>query len=337
MPDDPKGASLAGAFFHDALLPVAVPPIAAAPIIAGTYRPAAVLHIVHGMAEHGGRYGRLAKKLCDSGVEVWAADQRGHGRTARNGGNDPGKGGLPGHTSDCDAFDRVAADLEAINLAIRAARPGVPLFLLGHSWGSFIAQHYISQGRSDAAAVDGCALSGTRGPGSAKAKAGAPFMATLSALKGRRAASPAARAVVEGPYQKAFRPARTTHDWLSRDEAEVDAYIADPLCGMLCSVGFYQDLAKGLLRIHRPEAIARIPVDLPIYIFCGDADPVGDSGASPRALVGAYSEAGIKNLEFTPYPGARHEPLNETNRDEASAALLSWILRRAQGRDEGKK
>ena len=153
-------------------------------------------------------------------------------------------------------------------------------------------------------------------------------MGLLAALCGKRRGSPLARALADGPYNRPFRPNRTGFDWLSRDEAEVDAYVGDPLCGNLCSAGFYRDLTGGLCRIHRSKAMAKIRRDLPVYVFSGSADPVGDMGASPTALVNVYRSLGISDLEFALYPGARHEPLNETNRDEVIDNLLSWICRR---------
>ena len=290
-------------------------------------QPAAVVHILHGMAEHAGRYERLAEKLCAAGIAVWAADQRGHGLTSENNDNDPGKGGLLGHCADRDTFGRVTADVHAINLEIRKTFPGIPLFLLGHSWGSFIAQNYIETMDCGDGLIDGCILSGSRGPGGFKVKAGKPLMALIAAFCGQRNGSPFARAVADGPYNRPFRPNRTSFDWTSRDEAEVDKYVNDKCSGNLCSTGFYRDLIAGLCSIHRSEAMEPIRKDLPIYIFSGSADPVGDMGTSPTALVNAYRSLGIVDLEFVLYPGARHETLNETNRDEVMDNLLSWIQR----------
>jgi alpha-beta hydrolase superfamily lysophospholipase len=287
--------------------------------------PEALLHIVHGMAEHALRYGRLAEKLARAGIEVWAADQRGHGRTADLGVNKPGSGGLAGHCADDDGFARVRADVHGLNREIRSARPGIPLFLMGHSWGSFIVQNYIEEYPQPD--INGCILSGTRGPAGFKMRAAMPLLALLAALCGQRRGSPLARAVADGPYNRPFRPNRTAFDWLSRDESEVDAYVRDPLSGNLCSAGFYRDLARGLRRIHEAEAMAKINHYLPVYIFSGSNDPVGDMGASPTALVNAYRSLGIKDLEFVLYPGARHETLNETNREEVMDNLLSWIQR----------
>jgi alpha-beta hydrolase superfamily lysophospholipase len=278
------------------------------------------------MAEHGLRYERLARRLAEAGFEVWAADQRGHGKTADLSVNDPGKGGLTGHCGDGDGFSLVTADVDHINRVIKTQFPETPLFLLGHSWGSFVTQNCIEQ--YSTAELAGCILSGTRGPGGFKVRAGVPLMALLAALRGQRKGSSLARAVADGPYNKPFRPNRTAFDWLSRDETEVDAYVHDPCSGNLCSAGFYRDLIRGLYNIHRKDAMEKIRVDLPIYVFCGSADPVGDMGASPTALVNAYRAMGVRDLEFVLYPDARHETLNETNREEVTENLISWISRR---------
>ncbi|MDR0622922.1 MAG: lysophospholipase [Treponema sp.] len=288
-------------------------------------QPRAVLHIVHGMAEHSRRYERLAEKLTEAGIEVWAADQRGHGKTADLTVNDPGKGGLTGHCADEDGFSRVTLDVDIINREIKKRNPGVPLFLLGHSWGSFIVQNYLENYPD--AGLAGCILSGTRGPGGLKIRAGVPLMALFAALWGQRKGSPLARAIADGPYNKPFRPNRTPFDWISRDEKEVDAYVNDPYSGNLCSSGFYRDLSRGLVNIHRKESMEKIGTGLPMYVFSGSADPVGEMGASPTALVNVYRSMGMKDLEFVLYPDARHETLNETNREEVMDNLLAWILR----------
>ena len=289
--------------------------------------PKAVLHIVHGMAEHAFRYRCLASKLTEAGIEVWAADQRGHGRTADLTVNLPDRGGLLGHTADGNGFTRVTADIRAINEEIRKTRK-VPLFLLGHSWGSFIVQNYIEY--SDDILINGCILSGSKGPGDFMVKAGVPIMTMIAAIKGQRKGSRIAKGLADGSYAKSFKPNRTPFDWLSRDTDEVDKYASDPLCGFMCSSGFYRDLAKLLYNVHRVDAMARINRSLPVYVFAGSADPVGDMGKSPTALVNVYRNLGINDCEFVLYPGARHEALNETNREEVIDNLLSWIKTRCE-------
>jgi len=286
--------------------------------------PKAVLHIVHGMSEHALRYKRLAEKLTAAGIEVWACDQRGHGKTADLSINKPNSGGLLGHSANGKSFSLVTKDIHSLNNKIRDT-VNAPLFLLGHSWGSFIVQNYIEEYPNDA--LNGCILSGTKGPGDVLIKVGKPFLTVLAFFRGQKKGSELARSMGDGVYNKPFAPNRTLFDWLSRDEEEVDKYIQDPLCGFLCSSGFYRDLTRLLSKIHKEKEMAKINRLLPMYVFSGSADPVGGMGTSITALVNAYRNLEIKNLDFVLYPGARHETLNETNREEVMDNLLSWIVK----------
>jgi alpha-beta hydrolase superfamily lysophospholipase len=298
------------------------------------------------MSEHSLRYRSLGEDLCARGFEVWAADMRGHGQTADPSVNGPDKGGLPGHTADRDGFFRVVADLGVLSRHIAAGGQdgggqsgfsgAPPFFILGHSWGSFLVQAYIERyagaepgagGGKGFPPLRGCVLSGTRGPGGVEIALGAPFLAAVAALKGPRRFSKIACVLSMGAYNRPFRPNRTPSDWLSRDEKAVDAFAADPLCGRPCSSGFYRDMIRGLAAIHRREAIRRIPRQLPVYVVCGGDDPVGEMGKSPARLVDAYRANGVEDLELAIYPGARHEPLNEINREEVIGNLLAWLDR----------
>jgi alpha-beta hydrolase superfamily lysophospholipase len=286
----------------------------------------AVLHIVHGMAEHALRYKQLAEKLTEAGIEVWAADQRGHGKTANPEINKPGRGGLLGHCADKNSYTHVTSDIHALNIEIKKNR-AVPLFLLGHSWGSFIVQNYIEE-YSTETDINGCILSGTMGPGNFKVKASIPFLSAFAFFHGKRKGSTFVKAMADGSYNNPFKPNRTPFDWISRDTNVVDKYIEDPHCGFLCSTGFYRDLTKLLFRIHQNKAMAKINRLLPVYVFSGSADPVGNMGAGPTDLVNVYRCLGINDLEIVLYPGARHELLNETNREEVIESLLSWLKKR---------
>jgi alpha-beta hydrolase superfamily lysophospholipase len=137
-------------------------------------------------------------------------------------------------------------------------------------------------------------------------------------------------ALAFGQYNKSFKPAKTPFDWLSRDETQVALYINDPLCGFPCSVGFYRDLFKGLRAIHKSQSIDAIPKSLPIFVFGGSVDPVGNMSLSPTALIEAYKKHGIQDLEFIVYPEGRHEMLNELNREEVIENLYNWLQARIQ-------
>ena len=289
-------------------------------------KPRAVVHIVHGMAEHALRYKRLAERFTGAGIEVWAADQRGHGRTADINVNKPSKGGLLGHCSDGYSFLNVTKDIYSLNKEIRKTTD-VPVFLLGHSWGSIITRFYMEEYSVDPL-VNGYILSGTMGLADIKMKAGLPFLVILALLMGQRSRSSFVKNMGDGQYNKPFMSNRTEFDWLSRDTEEVDKYIFDPLCGNLCSIGFYRDITRTMVRINRNDKMEKINRSLPVYVFSGSADPVGGMGAGPTKLVNAFHKFKIKDIEFVLYPGARHELLNETNREEVMDNLLSWIDKR---------
>jgi alpha-beta hydrolase superfamily lysophospholipase len=276
--------------------------------------PQACVLIAHGMAEHAGRYARLAELLCSQGFEVWAPDHRGHGKTATE--------GELGWLAESDGFRRVVEDLRSIALQIAVERKGKPLFLLGHSWGSFLAQGFISL---YGGLLAGCALSGTAGNGGLLISVAKGLSGLGAALLGEKRPSPFMDKLSFGSFNNAFKPTRTAFDWLSRDDAEVNAYIRDPYCGFVCTWGFFRDLTRGLAWIHLAAVQATIPIDLPLYMFAGDKDPVGGATGSFMALYKTYERLGLRSLSYKLYPEARHETLNEINRDEVSNDLIRWL------------
>jgi alpha-beta hydrolase superfamily lysophospholipase len=282
----------------------------------------AVVNIVHGMTEHGGRYEWTAAALVRQGYEVWAADMRGHGKTADPAVNALAEGGLIGHCADKNAPEKLIADIDAVNTAIKKAHPGLPLFLLGHSWGSFLTQAYI-EGHSEA--ISGCILSGTMGPAGPFVRFGVSFLALWTSLFGVRNRSRFVHRLAKGSYNKHFKPQKTSFDWGSRDEAEVAAFLADPFCTHISTAGFYRDMVGILSKAGKTAEMAKIRRDLPLYLFSGSADPVGEMGQGPARLVHAYQKLDIRDIEYALYPGARHEVLHETNREEAIANLLGWL------------
>lgn len=275
----------------------------------------AAVQIAHGMAEHAGRYGRFAETLCAAGYAVYANDHRGHGRTA-------GDLARIGYFADQEGWFKVAGDLMQLTGIIRENHPGVPMFLLGHSMGSFLVRTVITR---DAGDLAGVVLSGTGGDPGLLGKAGLVLARAVGAIKGRRHPSRLLNALSFGGFNKPFAPARTDFDWLNRDPAEVDRYIADPLCGGIFSAGFFVDLLEGIAYLHKPENIARIPKDLPICLFSGDADPVGDRTRGVRQVAEAYRRAGIRDVTLRFYQGGRHEMLNETNRREVFEDTIAWL------------
>jgi alpha-beta hydrolase superfamily lysophospholipase len=285
-------------------------------------QPRAVVNIIHGMGEHGGRYAGLAAFLCKAGFEVWCADQRGHGRSADLAVNSEANGGLCGHCADKGAITKVLLDINKINEKIKSASPALPLFLLGHSWGSFIAQNYIESSKTNLA---GCILSGTRGPDRTWLGGAIAFIRIIAALHGVRHRSFFINKLVFGSYNKSFTPAKTHFDWLSRDERESALFADDPLCGALPSAGFFRDMLVLLKQVHRNRNLDKIRRTLPIYIFSGSKDPVGGMGENVTALAEKYKKIRISDLELVIYPDARHECLHEINREEVMHNLLTWL------------
>jgi alpha-beta hydrolase superfamily lysophospholipase len=259
--------------------------------------PRAVIQLTHGMGEHAQRYDHVARALNDAGLAVYAQDHRGHGASA-----DPEALGDMGPGS----WPALVDDIGLLSARIRAEHPGLPLILLGHSMGSFAMQQYLLDHSAD---VDGVVLTGT---------------AAIDVLE---PALDLDQPLDLAMFNAAFQPARTDFDWLSRDERIVDAYIADPYCGFGIDPGSTKLMFLGARRVADPAQVAAMRSDLPLYVAVGEADPVNGGLALLTPLTDRYATAGLTDVTVRTYPGARHEVLNETNRDEIIGELISWIDR----------
>jgi alpha-beta hydrolase superfamily lysophospholipase len=273
----------------------------------------AMIMLSHGMAEHSGRYARLADALCAAGYGVYALDQRGHGRTA-----DEGTLGLYAET---DGWNKEVGDLASLKQHIGQQHPGLPIILLGHSMGSYIAQAYRVH---HSASLKGVILSGSNFQPVALYRAAAVIARLERARQGLRGRSALIEFLSFGSFNKAFKPNRTAFDWLSRDPNEVDKYINDPLCGFRCTNQLWIDLLGGLQQISKASNLEQIVPGLPILVMGGECDPVSE-GKRLKNLAHALREAGCQNLQLNIYPQARHEVFNETNRDEVTADVLTWL------------
>ncbi len=275
--------------------------------------PKAVVMVAHGMAEHSGRYARLGAALVAAGYELYAHDQRGHGQTASR--------GILGHYADQNGWQLVVGDLACLNHHIRQTHPHAPIFLLGHSMGSYIGQAYLMQ--------HSCSLQGAILSGSNYQPLWLYRVAQTIARFERWRQGPTGRsALIEflsfGSFNKAFKPNRSTFDWLSRDPAEVDKYVNDPLCGFRCSNQLWLDLLGGLQQITPLRNLAQIDCKLPLLVIGGARDPVSQ-GKRLQDLANALRQAGNSQVQLKIYPDARHELLNESNRDEVTGDLIDWL------------
>lgn len=254
-----------------------------------------VIQIAHGMGEHIGRYVGTIEALVSGGLRVYGNDHRGHGRTAASATHlgDFGPGG----------FDLLVEDIVRLSRIAREENPDAPLILLGHSMGSFAAQQYALDHSPE---IDGLILSGS---------------GALDGLARMVRSAPAGQNILNAR----FEPARTPFDWLSRDKAVVDAFINDPLCfGQLQPTSFASFLAAAP-RLSDRASLRKIRRDLPIYLFSGSDDPVGQQLKGVETLIERYRQAGVHDICHDFYLGGRHEMLNEINRREVLESLLNRV------------
>lgn len=276
--------------------------------------PAAVIHILHGLAEHSSRYYDFAQYLTTQNMAVVAHDHRGHGKSVT-------EHQIIGFFHENDGWNRVISDVATVQEYIDQQFLSVPKVLLGHSMGSYIAQSFLINCASQ---FHGCILSGSNFD-SLFLYYLLKVVAKLERLRqGKTGRSKIIDHLSFGTFNKAFKPARTKFDWLSRDETQVDLYINDPLCGQLSTNQLWSDLAEGLIEITRKKNLARIPADLPILITGGDHDPVS-AGTRLQKLSQALRSSGLQSVDMNLYPQARHEILNETNRKSVYKDLSDWI------------
>ena len=276
--------------------------------------PQALVLLSHGMTEYAFRYAPFGEFLNARGLALFAEDHRGHGKTAELA--EKAGTGCFGYLADKDGFFRVVDDIMEEAKLLRTQYPGKKHFLFGHSFGSFIAQCFIERYGD---LVDGCILCGSAGP-RLSVYPGWCIVNLITAFCGRKTVTPLIGALTMGGYGD---------DWLSRDRELLDRYMADPWCTFKCKNGFYADMLTGLCFIHRKKYLAAIPKNLPVFLIAGTADPVGDFGRSVQNLYECYRRLPLADASIKLYEDARHELLNETNRDEVMNDVLDWM----NGRD----
>lgn len=270
----------------------------------------AVVQVLHGMAEHIERYDRVARALCAAGYAVAGHNHKGHGPKCD-------KARL-GFFYDRDGWNHNVENAHFVSAMLRDLFPGKKLVLLGHSMGSFMAREYAIRYGGELSAL---VLSGT---GSQPALACA-FAKCLAGLSPQKKPARLVDKIAFSSYNKPFAPNRTAFDWLSRDQKEVDKYVADELCGFTFTGGAFKDFFGGLIKLADVSRLRYMPENLPVLFISGDHDPVGAMGKGVNKVVRQFEHAGLSNVQVKLYPGARHELFNETNREEVYKDLIFWL------------
>ncbi|WP_087554819.1 alpha/beta hydrolase [Clostridioides difficile] len=274
----------------------------------------AVIQIAHGMAETAQRYETFAKVLTKNGYIVYINDHRGHGKTAKIIEN-------VGHLAEKEGFRCLVEDMYTLTNIIKKENEDLPIYLFGHSMGSFASQRYIMDYSNNLSGLILCGSNGKQG-----------IILNLAHLiinreikkYGRRSKSNKINDLIFGG-EIIRRNEKTKFDWLSRDKEQVEKYINDPFCGVVCSCGFFYDLVQGLKEIEDKENLKKVPLDIPIYIISGDKDPIGKNGKGVLRLRDRYIKLGVKDVTCKLYKDGRHELLNEINREEVFEDIICWL------------
>ncbi|MFQ4641009.1 alpha/beta hydrolase [Clostridioides difficile] len=277
-------------------------------------KPKAVIQIAHGMAETAQRYETFAKILTKNGYIVYINDHRGHGKTAKIIEN-------VGHLAEKEGFRCLVEDMYTLTNIIKKENEDLPIYLFGHSMGSFASQRYIMDYSNNLSGLILCGSNGKQG-----------IILNLAHLiinreikkYGRRSKSNKINNLIFGG-EIIRRNEKTKFDWLSRDKEQVEKYINDPFCGVVCSCGFFYDLVQGLKEIEDKENLKKVPLDIPIYIISGDKDPIGKNGKGVLRLRDRYIKLGVKDVTCKLYKDGRHELLNEINREEVFEDIICWL------------
>ena len=285
-------------------------PDSSGPVVAG------IVQIAHGMAEHIERYAPFAEQLVSQGYVVCAEDHIGHGGSVSSTsqlGHIPHAAGADALIEDMHEFRRIVAGRYS---------SVVPYVMFGHSMGSYMVRAYLTR---HADGLAGAIMCGTGQVPAALSTAGLLVAHALRTSKGEEHRSPLLDSMGVGAYAKAIRDARTPLDWLSRDEKNVDDYIADPLCGFMFSVGGYEAVLSLTKEAANAAKASRIPADLPMLFISGADDPVGAQGRGVREAVEEYRRAGMRDVDLVLYEGLRHEILNEAEAGTVVADVTSWL------------
>lgn len=277
--------------------------------------PRAIVQIIHGIAEYIDRYDEFMSFLADNGIIAVGTDHLGHGKSIES-------EEQTGFFAYDNGWDYAVRDEEVLRLAMHENYPELPIIVFGHSMGSFMARTLLIRYPD---AFNAAIISGTGNQGAALVNGGL-FMGNLvTGLKGAHHYSKFLNNLAFGSYNKIYDNPKTEYDWLSRDEANVQKYIDDPLCGFIPSCSLFRDMMTGVKFITNKKNLTAMNKDMPVYFMSGDMDPVGECGKGVQKAYNNFLEAGMKDVSIKLYPGGRHEMLNEINKDEVYTDILTWL------------
>ena len=274
-------------------------------------QPLAILQIAHGMAEHSGRYQVFAAFLAENGFLVCMEDHAGHGPHAQ----------IKGHFANKDGWEHVLTDMKGLMDEVSAEHPQLPLLLMGHSMGSFLARSYIIRYGEK---LSGCILMGTAGPMGA-VRWGKGIAKLQMMLEGPRVPSPLLAAMATGPYNRRIKHPVNRSAWICSGERVALDFEADPHCAFIFTAAGYYDMFTGLLEINSKEWAEKVPRDMPIFLLAGEEDAVGNYGKGVREVAKMLEETGHDRVTLKLYPGLRHELINEVRKEEVYQDILHWL------------
>lgn len=281
-------------------------------------QPIGHVHLLHGMAEHIGRYEEFALHLVNQGYIVSGHDHRGHGHTGR-------KQNQLGFFGESNGFDRVTEDVREVLQFVRNDLTCEKPILFAHSMGSLIGRRFIQKyGQS----VSKIILSGTSGPAGFMGIVGKWLATGFSRTKGKKSENALLNTLTFGKFNDAFKGAKTEFDWLSSDSVEVKKYIDDPDCGFIATNQFFVDLLDGLTKIHDKKEIAQIPKDLPVLLISGSMDPVSQNGKQVWVVAEQYKKEGMTDVTVVLTEGKRHELLHEIGKEATFDLVTKWMENR---------
>ena len=274
-----------------------------------------IIQIAHGIGEHAARYDSIAQRLQREGFTVYANDHRAHGRTAEI-------NRLYGYYKGNDYFEDVVEDMHQLTQLMRSEHPEGPYVLFGHSMGSLLSRKYVLRYGDG---IDALILSGTANFIKGLGHFGLASTKLVSMFRGRERSNETLRAFFFDEFNKKFKPNRTKLDWISSDEKAVDTFEADPYRIENFSIGILADILTNSKELNKTAAFADTPDTLPILIFSGDEDPVGEMGKGVTKVAENYKRNGNTDLTFNLYEGGRHEMLNETNIAIVEEDIVTWL------------